>query len=242
MDFPAEHRRQLHSTNPLGHLNRMIGHRTDVVSPYCSCSDKPSLVGKHGVPFVSGCRRRRSPFCLSYDEEDGVSCLFDETVPTFVFFEWALIAQTWRSLRQRPHHLARVLARKGFQVVFVEPPSTDGVENLSMMPLEDGVFYVKPPANLSTGESTWWQQLNTLLPKAPWVIHHPVWTPILRQYLASARTIVYDCMDEWSEFPGSAPEVAAWETELAAKVDLVGCQWCRRFFRICSYSMTLPLL
>ncbi|MEW8978540.1 MAG: transposase [Symbiobacterium sp.] len=31
MSFPAEHRRQLHSTNPLEQLNREISHRTDVV-------------------------------------------------------------------------------------------------------------------------------------------------------------------------------------------------------------------
>ena len=45
MDFPAEHRRQLHSTNPLERLNREIGRRTDVVGIFPNASALLRLAG-----------------------------------------------------------------------------------------------------------------------------------------------------------------------------------------------------
>lgn len=151
----------------------------------------------------------------------GVGCLLDPSVPAFVFFEWALIAQTWSSLRQRPHHLATALAERGFQVIFVEPPSADGVDFLRILPIERGIFHVKPPLGPLSATKNWLEHLDTLLPDAPWIVHHPRWTPILRKYLSSPRTIVYDCMDDWPAFPGSEPEISLWEIELATKADLV---------------------
>lgn len=147
--------------------------------------------------------------------------LFDASVPTFVFFEWAHFSKTWSLSRQRPHHLARALAKNGFQVVCVEAPSVDGVDTLNFIPLESGIFCVRPRSAISSSSTTYLQQLDKLLPEAPWVIHHPIWTPILRDYLHSSRTIIYDCMDEWSEFVGSPRDIVQLETELAAKADLV---------------------
>lgn len=45
MDFPAEHRRQLHSTNPLERLNREIGRRTDVVGIFPNAAALLRLAG-----------------------------------------------------------------------------------------------------------------------------------------------------------------------------------------------------
>lgn len=124
--------------------------------------------------------------------------------------------------------MARVLAEKGLQVLFVEPPSVEGVDTLSPKLLANGIFYITPRGNSPAALRPWLQQLSKLLPDAPWIVHHPGWTPFLRDYLLTSRTIVYDCMDDWGEFPGSPSkvtawedEVSAWEVELAAKADLV---------------------
>lgn len=124
-------------------------------------------------------------------------------------------------MRQRPHHISEVLARKGFQVVFVEPPSTDREKQLDVTPLDQAIFSIRPKADGRSPSQAWLEELIALFPDAPWIIHHPRWTPILREHLLSPRMVVYDCMDEWVEFSGSHPDVAAWETELAAKADLV---------------------
>lgn len=154
--------------------------------------------------------------------------LIDPAVPTFVFFEWSKIARTWASLRQRPHHMARVLAGKGFQVLFVEPPSAEGTETLRPKPLTNGIFFVTPRAGSLSVMEPWLQQLSDMLPDAPWIIHHPAWAPFLRDYLLTSRLVVYDCMDEWAEMPGSSSPVstlkaklAAWEIELAVKSHFV---------------------
>jgi len=45
LDFPVEHRRQLHSTNPLERLNREIGRRTDVVGIFPNAAALMRLAG-----------------------------------------------------------------------------------------------------------------------------------------------------------------------------------------------------
>lgn len=158
----------------------------------------------------------------------GVGCFMKSTVPTFVFFEWSKIGRTWSSLRQRPHHMARVLAESGFQVLLVEPPAGDGADVVNPKPLADGVFFVTPRRNSPATLRPWLEQLSQQFSDAPWIVHHPAWTPFLRDFLLTSRIIAYDCMDEWGEFPGSPSKlspweanVSAWEVELAAKSHFV---------------------
>jgi putative transposase len=45
MSFPAEHWRQIHSTNPLERLNREIGRRADVVAIFPNRNSALRLIG-----------------------------------------------------------------------------------------------------------------------------------------------------------------------------------------------------
>lgn len=63
--------------------------------------------------------------------------------------------------------------------------------------------------------------LAEMAPDAAWLVHYPRWVPLLRQHIEEQRTVIYDCMDWWSEFPDATWKISAWENELAASADFV---------------------
>src|SRR5690606_30105891 len=88
-------------------------------------------------------------------------------------------------------------AESGFQVLLVEPPAGDGADVVNPKPLADGVFFVTPRRNSPATLRPWLEQLSEQFSDAPWIVHHPAWTPFLRDFLLTSRIIAYDCMDEW---------------------------------------------
>lgn len=127
----------------------------------------------------------------------------------------------WTYLRQRPQQLARALARQGVPVYFVESPSSTGDDTLNVSVVEDNIFRVDAWSAEPEVTAACLHSLGELLPDAAWLIHHPRWVPLLRKHLNAERTLIYDCIDLWSEFPGSEWKISLWENELAVKADLV---------------------
>lgn len=124
-------------------------------------------------------------------------------------------------MRQRPQQLARALARKGVSVYFVEPPSLTGSDTLNVSVFEDNIFRVDTWRAEAETTAACLHSLGELVPDAAWLIHYPRWAPLLRGHLNAERTLIYDCMDWWSEFPGTERTISLWENELAVKADLI---------------------
>src|SRR5690606_12102899 len=152
-------------------------------SPCCSCWANPSPLMTHGVPSLQ-LGSWRGPHFL-WVRDAGGGGLFHEVYGSYIsfFFEWSKIGRTRSSLRQRPHHMARVLAESGFQVLLVEPPAGDGADVVNPKPLADGVFFVTPRRNSPATLRPWLEQLSEQFSDAPWIVHHPAWTPFLRDFL-----------------------------------------------------------
>lgn len=98
------------------------------------------------------------------------------------------------ALFQRPHHLARTLARRGFVVVFDCSNSSDAVR---------GLREIEPNLFLFRGAP---EELHAL--PSPWLWTLPYNVHLARGYPAGAR-VVYDWLDELSVFADRDPILLA---------------------------------
>lgn len=134
----------------------------------------------------------------------------------------------WGFVFQRPNHLmARFAARQ--RVFFVEEPiyeeRADAVMKTQASP--EGVIVCVPHLPAGT-QSRADEQLSTLLRdlvRAEGMNLDVLWfyTPMALEWARgqTARTIVYDCMDELSAFRGAHPRLLELERELFERADLV---------------------
>ncbi|MBO8142814.1 MAG: glycosyltransferase [Firmicutes bacterium] len=141
--------------------------------------------------------------------------------PPFIIFTLLRGDNTWKYLRQRPHHLGRALASLGWPVVFIEAPSQEGSSKASITfrTIEQGLW-LSPSWNQDSVTALL-EQLARLWPESPWLFTHPSWAPYLNGSFLADRLLVYDCIDDWEVFPGTPDQVKDWEIRLASTADLV---------------------
>lgn len=147
----------------------------------------------------------------------------------------------WEFRWQRPQQLAAAWARRGRRVFYlrVTDPLPLGGEPLSVRPLAEGVWEVRlalpegfdahqglEPDGFREAAQAALDALRERwgIERAVSVVELATWAPVA----AAARDafgwpVVYDCMDDWSTFPGFAerPHVLAMERELVAGSDVV---------------------
>ncbi len=144
----------------------------------------------------------------------------------------------WSTRYQRPHHLMRKFADDGHRVFYVVASRVpDDGAPFSAQPVGDGIWEVSlavskmqnfyadamEEANLSTMRAA----LDALMLEfgittAVAIVHLTYWTP-LALALRSERgfRIVYDCMDEWTDFPNIGVPLLLAEQQLVEEADLV---------------------
>lgn len=135
----------------------------------------------------------------------------------------------WNFVFQRPQHLL-TRAAQHFDVLFFEEPvyNENARPHLDVATAEQGVKIVTPslPSGMSDAECVMTQRrlLNMLLdsqnrrPTVAWY-----YTPMALQFSSHLQPpcIVYDCMDELSNFHGAPSTLRHWEDELFRRADLV---------------------
>ena len=137
----------------------------------------------------------------------------------------------WHFVFQRPNHLMCRAAREQ-RVFFVEEPmETDGVPGLDIScPMDDlprlSVVVPRVRAGSAPEEVTRQQRELLDLLVAEQSITRPVlwmYTPMALEVVRHLETslIVYDCMDELSQFDMAPPCLRAFEAELFGRADLV---------------------
>ena len=135
----------------------------------------------------------------------------------------------WNFVLQRPQHLL-TRATSDFNVLYFEEPvfEAEGRSHLDVKETDDGVAVVTPvlPAGLSPSDVIVTQRrlLNLLvnsLTKTPSVAWY--YTPMALQFSAHLQfeCVVYDCMDELSNFLGAPSDIRVLETELFHRADVV---------------------
>jgi GT2 family glycosyltransferase/glycosyltransferase involved in cell wall biosynthesis len=140
----------------------------------------------------------------------------------------------WRTRQQRPHHVARTFARHGHRVFYVsmgvgqlgqEDLVDDGVIEVEFTPSRAYDRYSQIPDNALVAE--WMAAMQQLRERhgvddAVVHVHLQSWTPLAWELRgAFSWRIVYDCMDEWENFPGMGHELLRAERELVEGADLV---------------------
>ncbi len=136
----------------------------------------------------------------------------------------------WAFVFQRPQHLMTRFARDRQVVFWEEPmPAPEGSATLQVRICEQsGVIVATPllPDELSQGERQ--DELRRLLDEllALEAISRPVlwyYSPIMLAFSRelTAAAIVYDCMDELSNFKFAPPELRELEAELISRADVV---------------------
>ena len=149
-------------------------------------------------------------------------------------FVFAIIG--WRFRFQRPQHLARELSRMGHRVFYIEMEMSEG--DIEVEELEPSLFRVRmSPRNIGlvqpyVGLPTADQQLAWIkafyqfcesiqaTPQKEIVVQHPYWWNFLKGLPPEFR-IVYDCMDDVSEFENVSESLIAWEHDLLEGCDLL---------------------
>jgi UDP-galactopyranose mutase len=133
----------------------------------------------------------------------------------------------WNFVYQRPNHLMTRAAR-GRRVFFVEEPELRGVESRVEATQCDGVTVVKPvlPEGLSGPATT--NALRGLMDQfltsedvvEPWLWYY---TPMALRWTAHVRAsaVIYDCMDELSNFKFAPAELRDLEQQLIWRCDVV---------------------
>ncbi len=137
----------------------------------------------------------------------------------------------WHFVFQRPNHLMIRAARER-RVFFVEEPMvTRGVPRLQIsVPMADlpQLKLVVPQVNAPLGSEEAVRQHRALIDRL--VAEHAIVRPVLWLYtpmaLAVARhldvsLVVYDCMDELSQFAMAPPRLRVFEEELFRRADVV---------------------
>ena len=144
----------------------------------------------------------------------------------------------WTARYQRPHHLMDRFARDGHRVFYVEasrqPPAGDSYSqervneriariSLKVDAAQDFYGQAMTEANLAAMS----EALDALIADhaidtAIIVVHLPYWTPLAEWLRAKTGwRIVYDCMDEWADFPNIGVELLNAEERLVASADAV---------------------
>jgi UDP-galactopyranose mutase len=135
----------------------------------------------------------------------------------------------WDFVFQRPQHLLTRCARYR-NVYFVEEPHfTDGIlPSLHVSQRDEQLYIVVPhlPRSLASHEvdNQLQQLLNGLINEriaAPYIAWY--YTPMALKFTRHLKplTVVYDCMDELSQFKSAPPELCALEDELFRLADVV---------------------
>lgn len=140
----------------------------------------------------------------------------------------AISAREWNGIESRPHHLMRLCAKSGWQVLYLEPPASlaapikDGSKVhrwrqwlRRLRSVEDGIFLLAPPPSLPFGNK--WSWINKV---NQWVTSRTLIDALQKlgvdeidtyAFLPTAvdllpllpcRTVIYDCVDDHSAFPG----------------------------------------
>jgi len=136
----------------------------------------------------------------------------------------------WNSVFQRPHHIMTRLAERR-EVLFVEEPITNtAIAGLEVMRVAPRIRVIQP--HLPVGGPGFGPRQQRILQShllrfldregwdqfAAW-LYTPMAVPLARALNPGA--IVYDCMDELSQFPDAPPELAERERELFDCADVV---------------------
>lgn len=135
----------------------------------------------------------------------------------------------WDFVYQRPQHLMSRFA-KGRRVFFVEEPIfTDEQTHLKTVPREDKLMIVVPHISHSDRETKNVTEIERELLNQMFgeqrIKDFVLWfyTPMAMNFASDleAKAIVYDCMDELSNFKFAPPELLENESKLFRKADLV---------------------
>jgi UDP-galactopyranose mutase len=133
----------------------------------------------------------------------------------------------WNFVYQRPNHLM-THAANGHRVYFVEEPERRGSTPRIEASMVDGVMVVKP----ILPEDTWGPVADLMLRdeidrffvseriEEPWLWYY---TPMALNWTAHLRAsaVIYDCMDELSNFKFAPPNIRDLENQLIARADVV---------------------
>lgn len=152
----------------------------------------------------------------------------------------------FKSMKQRPHHMARYFAKKGYRVVFIGPndifklsskvvslkeKELFALENI-FIKSDDGIYYfddnisiVKGLKNKVFNQVMNWITDLFLSEDTTIIVGFPMWLQYLED-IDQNITVIYDCMDDWESFKndldlGYSDEIVYYERKLASVSDLV---------------------
>lgn len=133
----------------------------------------------------------------------------------------------WNFVYQRPNHLMARAAR-GRRVFFIEEPEFNGAAPRLDLTHVDGVTVVRPilpdASDAETADLTLRQLVDELFARervhAPWLWYY---TPMALGWTTHvpASAVVYDCMDELSNFKLAPAQLREREAQLMAHADVV---------------------
>lgn len=134
----------------------------------------------------------------------------------------------WSFRWQRPQQLVSQFANEGHRVFVLRAGDVEGVKELRANVFEI-TFVPRVPIDVYSGELH--EDLSEMLAKlrarfdivcAISLVQVSTWTAAaIEARRRFGWKVVYDCMDEWSEFPGMRPAVLEAERRLVAEADLV---------------------
>ena len=134
----------------------------------------------------------------------------------------------WDFVYQRPQHLMSRFARRGRVFVFEEPVFTDGPARLELSPRGENVFVAVPELPSDIKAEAIPERLRAFLDELisgqdigeflSWY-----YTPMMFEFSRHLKpvAVVYDCMDQLSNFKNAPPELVEREAELLKAADLV---------------------
>ena len=124
----------------------------------------------------------------------------------------------WDFVYQRPQHIISRLSDNYKILVIEEPIQKDGNSNYVLQEINENLTILKPKVNSIAEIRNVLQLLNIHDVEIVW-FYSPAFVDLL-PYL-KIETIVYDCMDELSQFKGASVELKAQEKLLLQEADLV---------------------
>ncbi len=143
----------------------------------------------------------------------------------------------WLFRFQRPQQLARLLARAGHRVFYVQTVFNQKLRKLVVQDLEENVYSIRLPGsprlNLYENElgkrdvgimmdALDMLRCRTGVVNAVSIVDLPFWTPLAMAMRDRwGWRVVYDCMDDHSGFANNKEIMLKWEESLIAKSDLV---------------------
>ena len=140
----------------------------------------------------------------------------------------------WNGRQQRPHQLARAFAAHNHSVFYLsidtgalgsEQVIERGITEVEFSPTREYDRYHDIPDSQLVAE--WMVAIEALkhrhrIDEAVVHVHLQSWTPFAWELRKTyGWRVIYDCMDEWQDFPGMGDELLAAELDLARGADLV---------------------